>query len=248
MTARQLALPFLTSEAAPVTRAPNDTTHELRSFIENALGERVSLRITDNRRTMIASNRDKGTRKLRLHHMFLSADAGTVRSLVRYLKRSDRVAQRELSQFIDRHRDKIRVELPALVHATPQGRCFDLQALFNRVNETHFNGTIDASVRWGTRTRAKRRYRRRTIKLGTYSWETKLIRIHPALDQPWVPEFFIEYIIFHEMLHHVIPGRVVGGKHRYHTAEFRARERSFPRYAEAIHWEKQNIHRLLSAK
>ena len=86
---------------------------------------------------------------------------------------------------------------------------------------------------------------RRTIKLGSYSAVERLIRVHPVLDRPWVPRYFVSYILYHEMLHHVMPATRVGGRRMLHPPEFRAREQTYRHYDKAIAWEKANLDRLL---
>jgi hypothetical protein len=123
----------------------------------------------------------------------------------------------------------------------------DLAELFAEVNARYFEGRVDAAVSWGRR--APRRRRRRgswSINLGTYCAEQKLVRIHPMLDQPEVPRFFVEYILFHEMLHHVVPMPVTHGRRQTHTPEFRAQERRFLEYERAVEWEKLSLPRLVN--
>ena len=83
------------------------------------------------------------------------------------------------------------------------------------------------------------------MQLGTYLPEERLIRIHPVLDQPWVPDFFVEAVVFHEMLHHDMPAVVQNGRRHYHTRAFRTRERSFEYHSAAQQWQKENLWRLL---
>ena len=94
--------------------------------------------------------------------------------------------------------------------------------------------------RWTARKR-----RRNSIKMGSYSVEDRLIRIHPSLDRPFVPRLFVEWIVYHEMLHqkHDIP--VVGGRRQFHTPEFLAEEATFDGFDRARHWERENLDRLL---
>jgi hypothetical protein len=73
-----------------------------------------------------------------------------------------------------------------------------------------------------------------------------VIRIHPLLDQPFVPRWFLEYVLYHEMLHSVVPDEVdSAGRRRIHTAKFYRRERAFPRYRRARRWESENLARFL---
>src|SRR6267142_1461475 len=86
---------------------------------------------------------------------------------------------------------------------------------------------------------------RATIKLGSYSAVERLIRIHPNLDRSWVPRYFLQFIIYHEMLHHVIPASRGPGRGLLHPPEFRLREEQFRHYERAIAWEKSHIGRIL---
>ena len=52
------------------------------------------------------------------------------------------------------------------------------------------------------------------IRLGSYNHATTEIRIHPSLNAPNIPAFFIQSIIHHEYLHHS-SGRITIG--RFHS-------------------------------
>ena len=55
--------------------------------------------------------------------------------------------------------------------------------MLRRVNETYFGGSInDVLITWGRRPR-KVETGAAPIKLGSYSAEERLIRIHPVLDE-----------------------------------------------------------------
>jgi hypothetical protein len=73
----------------------------------------------------------------------------------------------------------------------------------------------------------------------------RLIRVHPILDRPWVPRYFVSYIVYHEMLHHVIPQSQGSGRRMLHPPIFQARERLFRDFDRALAWEKAHIGRLL---
>jgi hypothetical protein len=74
-----------------------------------------------------------------------------------------------------------------------------------------------------------------------------LIRIHPALDRRWVPRYFLEYVMFHEMLHHLMPHTRGAGRRALHPPEFREREKEFRHYERAMAWERSHLARLLRA-
>lgn len=121
----------------------------------------------------------------------------------------------------------------------------NLESLYQKVRSTHFaDFPIDCIVRWG-RLPAPAKKPRNSVRLGGYIVETRTVTVHPVLDQVWVPSLFVEFILYHEMLHqkHDIP--VVAGRNVYHTDAFRADEKRFPQFAEMIKWECDNLNRLL---
>jgi hypothetical protein len=58
--------------------------------------------------------------------------------------------------------------------------------------------------------------------------------ISRSLDQANAPELLVEYVLYHEMLHMKHRPRVINGRRVYHTAAFRADERRYTRFEEAM--------------
>ena len=82
--------------------------------------------------------------------------------------------------------------------------------------------------------------------MGSYSADSRVIRIHPALDQPGVPRYFVEWIVFHEMLHHLYRARAASdGRRCVHPPEFVEHERRFHAFHRAQAWEASNLDLLL---
>src|SRR6476660_4014223 len=125
-----------------------------------------------------------------------------------------------------------------------EGRYFDLQRIFDKLNQRYFRGRLrDYEVKWGRR--RKQRPREYFI-FGTIQEEDRMIRINPALDQPFVPLWFLQYVLYHEMLHSVVPDETLSrNRRRVHTEEFNRRERKFPGYRRARRWEDENLSRFL---
>jgi hypothetical protein len=230
--------------------APNLFVHEgarqqLERALRHVLGQRISLAITDNRRTMITARQSGGSLEVRVHHMFLDADPFTQHALGRYLRYGDRAANTVIGSYIESNQQRIRPARRRDPHSLrTAGRKHDLRAIYNRLNDTYFQGMVDASVTWGRHSSA-RKAQRDSIKLGTYCADRKLIRIHPTLDRSWVPRYFVEYIVFHEMLHHMMPMPVRDGRRAVHTTEFLESEQRFRHYGRAIAWERAHVGRLL---
>ena len=124
-----------------------------------------------------------------------------------------------------------------------EGKYFDLREIFDRLNQRHFGGRLRGyKVIWGRR---RKQRPKDYFVFGTIQEEDRVIRINPWLDQPFVPRWFLQYVLYHEMLHSVVPDEIHRGRRRVHTEEFNRRERQFPRYRRARRWEEQNLARFL---
>ncbi|MCC6214701.1 MAG: hypothetical protein IT376_07515 [Polyangiaceae bacterium] len=220
----------------------------LERRFEAAAGGPVQLAVTDNLHRMISYTRSRGTLKVRLHMMFLGASERVLDAMVRYVVRDDRAASAVVGEFIQANTHRIRAWRPVRGVRTA-GQHHDLLTVLADVNDRYFGSALgDVLVTWGRRARPRTGTARRTIKLGSYSVSERLVRVHPVLDQPWVPRYFLSYIVYHELLHHVVPGATVRSRFSLHTAEFARREREFRHYERAIEWERRHIDRLLRAR
>src|SRR5205823_5218087 len=113
--------------------------------------------------------------------------------------------------------------------SSAQGKVYDLERIFARVNRRYFEREISKPVlTWSQR-------RARSI-LGHHDAAHDTITISKALDSRDVPEWFVEYIVFHEMLHVKHPARIMNGRRYYHPPAFRTEERAYPRYQQAQDW------------
>src|SRR5712692_6095368 len=115
------------------------------------------------------------------------------------------------------------------VISSANGEIYDLERIFAKLNRRYFGGEIEKPVLTWSRRRA------RSI-LGHHDAAHDTITISKILDSREVPEWFIEYIVFHEMLHIKHPARIINGRRYYHSPAFREEERSFPTYRKAQQW------------
>ncbi len=118
------------------------------------------------------------------------------------------------------------------------GKHYNLQEIYHRVNTDYFDGRIDVQITWfGSQNREVRSRR----VLGLYDFNNKLIKIHRLLDQPNFPSYFISYVVYHEMLHHAFPpSKPRRGRRKVHHADFKLQEKKFAEYSLAKEWEKEN--------
>jgi len=208
----------------------------------------VQLGVTDNRRRMISRTRARGTLRVRVHMMFLGAPERIVDALVRFIVSDDRQSSQVLGEFIARNTHRIRADRPVVRPLRTRGQRHDLGQILQAINEAYFGSAVaDVLVTWGRRSRPAEK-KRASIKLGSYSALERLIRVHPCLDAEWVPRYFVGYIVYHELLHHLIPPSRAAGRALLHPADFLERERSYRYYERAIAWEQRHIERLLRCR
>jgi hypothetical protein len=184
--------------------------------------------------------------EVRLHHMFADADPVITRALAHYIADNDADASRILGDFIDANADHVRGRarrVPTQLILTA-GEHHDLRGIFDELNARYFDNRIDAAITWGPRSGRPRR--RNSIKMGSYSVEDRLIRIHRSLDRAFVPRFFVAWIVFHEMLHQIHDIRVKNGRREFHSKEFLAAEAGFELYEQAKLWERRHLDALLT--
>lgn len=254
---RQLDLQFAPEEASPRS-AFLDPLSETESHRRRIVGyltvkmpDPVDVVFTNNRSTMISFRHRRGRYALRLHRLFRHADERLLDHLSRYLMSPRKTDSVELDRFIAAHQEEIdRTRSLRRKTLITQGRKHDLKAILESVCHTYFNGEIDLRIGWGRRPRRHRtaRRRRRSVSraLATYNFETRTILVSPVLDAPNVPQYVLEWIVYHEVLHHVLPVQEISGRRRYHTHQFRVLERAFIHYEAAKQWEETHLDQLLS--
>jgi len=119
----------------------------------------------------------------------------------------------------------------------PQNTHHLLDSLAAEIHRTYFLKYPPLPVRWGHQIARKRR---RSIRLGSYNHHTNEIRIHPLLNAPHIPLFFIQSIIHHEYLHHILGAN--------HSRRFHTHERRFRYYRESQEWIRLNLFKLLGRR
>jgi hypothetical protein len=108
----------------------------------------------------------------------------------------------------------------------PKGDFYDLQAIFDDLNQAHFHGLM-AQPLLGWSRRPSR------VMLGHYDPSHNAIILSRLLDKSSVPRLAVEYILFHEMLHLCFPVEHRGARRCVHTRDFKEAERQFPLLKEA---------------
>jgi hypothetical protein len=74
-------------------------------------------------------------------------------------------------------------------------------------------------------------------RFGHWDPEHNAVVISQVLDDPDVPEFVLDYVLYHELLHILHPVKMGSGTKRIvHSAAFKRDERKFPRWREGDEW------------
>lgn len=201
----------------------------------------VHLTLTDNRATLVSFRRLPEELRLRVHHLFLDAPEPVVRAIAAFVGRRDARARDLLEEYTRGKGERVRRTRRPGAPLKARGQCFDLRAIYERLNTTHFQGRIQADIGWARRPGPKQR---KTIRLGIYDSRLRELRIHPALDQPHVPAFVMDAVVFHAMLHQLFPEEP-GSCPSSHSPEFLERERAFSLLDAALRWQHEHLRSLL---
>lgn len=121
--------------------------------------------------------------------------------------------------------------------ASPIGKNVNLNIVFERVNREYFYGKLEKPhLTWSQ----KKSYRR----LGTYAAQTDTVTISRTFDNGNYPDYAVDFIMYHELLHKKMGvKRANSGKHN-HTKAFKEIENNFRLYAQANEF----INQLANAK
>ncbi len=169
--------------------------------------------------------------RVTLHEGFIGAPATLLRDLACAVLLNDREAhQQAVKEYAnsDEFQEVVTdLELTTAEMATmTRGRCFDLEVIFARVNAAYFAGQMPRPrLTWNQIVTQR--------KLGHYDYVRDVVMLSVTLDAPEVPEYMVDFVMYHELLHKQLGVNVVNGRRYAHTPEFREAERRFRQYEQA---------------
>lgn len=203
--------------------------------LEALSGRKFQLRINDNRSTMLSVKWERSCIKVSLHWIFLQAPHEIIDLLIQYLIRQHKRIAPEVKAYIsDCLRQLDYSHLVDKEKLDTDGQVYDLQELYDEVNNTYFKGKVDLNITWHGPRRQRSKSR---ITFGLFHDQLKLIKISRFLDDEAVPEYVVRFVIYHEMLHYICPPYVdENGIERIHNKEFCRREKKFREYELAEQW------------
>lgn len=150
--------------------------------------------------------------------------------------RNDRVQYKQAvsrPEFRSRVRETRRKRGHKLVDS-PRGKVHDLERRFARLNALYFHSEVEIRILGWSRRRSRR-------VLGHYDQAMSAIVINSALDNPLVPDFVIDYVLFHEMLHARLGEEQSAKRRIVHHRRFLEAERAFPDYERANRFIRENL-------
>lgn len=115
-----------------------------------------------------------------------------------------------------------------------KGDVYDLEKMFESLNLEYFAKKLKKpTLSWS----ARKTFRR----LGHYDAAHETIIISKTLDDKKVPEYVVEFVVYHEMLHIFHPTQIKNGRRYHHTNEFKIDEEKFENFREAEDWIDKNL-------
>jgi hypothetical protein len=109
----------------------------------------------------------------------------------------------------------------------PEGRFYHLEEVFDALNLRYFGGLLGRPELTWSEQMAKR-------ALGHYDAAHNTIVVSRVFDRPSSPQYAIEYLLYHEMLHLKHPVTRRGVRRCVHSRAFKAEEKLFPQLKEAL--------------
>jgi hypothetical protein len=212
------------------------TLEEVQKKIADRSGYNLEIIVNENRSSLLSVLSKKGKwARLSLHRIFLNAPEAVIEAVALFIKNKKDPSFIRIKSFIQSTIKEVdyshRLDLKSL---STKGRCFDLEELFNEINREYFDNRVNLKITWHERPNKKTS----RIVYGQYYEILKLIKINKMLDDPQFPRFFLKFVIYHEMLHHVIPSYIDDkGVQCVHSKSFKYMELKFKEYNQAKKWE-----------
>ena len=178
-----------------------------------------------------------GQLKVRISDLLESAPAPVMEALAYillgklYRKPAAKIYEHRYRLYLNRKDMRRQADLVRQVRGRkfisgPVGIHHDLNAIFEQLNQTYFNGLL-GQPRLGWSRGVSRRM------LGHFDPSHNAIIISRIFDRPETPGLALEYVMYHEMLHLCYPVDHGGARRCVHTKEFKEAEKRFAKLKEA---------------
>lgn len=219
---------------------------EFASLLAPHVDGPVVVQFTHSRRVIARTERRRRATFVRLHRFFAEAPNPVCALLGTWLESGGKPNE-ALGAWIDEQLQSVDAFSRQSFVPDHRAVAHSIAAIYDELLETEFDGVFSEEnlplVTWGRRgrTRAKK-----TIRLGSFERERNIVRVHAVLDQSAVPQWFVSYVMFHELLHAIHLKDVLAGEDP-HGPTFCARESQHPDFWRAGLWLRFNLPALLES-
>lgn len=218
----------------------NESCESIKSILDETTGWQTEIKLNENRFHILTMKYLKKSRKriLSLHKVFLEAPKDIIAAIGNYFHTKDASSLFKIKQYMQLRLKVATFPSKAVKPVITQGSAHNLLDLYNEVNERYFSKNLSLQITWYGKLSKRKAI---SLTLGLYDDQLKLIKIHRCLDESFIPRYFISYVIYHEMLHYVVPpyfddkGRLIR-----HGKEFKKMEKKFDDYERANLWLRKN--------
>ncbi|AXR61373.1 DUF45 domain-containing protein [Leptospira mayottensis] len=186
-----------------------------------------------------------GKLEFKIHSLYLKSEPGNLEAVIDLLlyKLLKQPIPDELEstirKFYESHttqKNRTNKNKKRIEHSTIQNQ--KLRLILENVNESYLKIDLsDLEIFWGKS--------KSTTRLGHYDPTHKMIVINPILSLESIPNFVLEYIVFHELLHVHFPVARKKGRNVIHGKEFKIFEKKFSDYKRANAWLKSEFYRTM---
>jgi len=200
-----------------------------RKKLEERLGTKANITFTNNKVSLINVYHKSNVLNVRIHKMFINADEAVFQAITDFIKNRTEPSK-IIRDFVKHYQSTYKSSSKQHI-VKPIGKYHNLEDIFNNLNKLYFNNRVEAKITWG------KSYKKTPVKkrvLGSYDIKNNIIRINPILDSEKVPPFYIDFVVYHEMLHAFLKNK----NGRWHCSEFKLLEQNYDFYEEAVKWEK----------
>lgn len=119
------------------------------------------------------------------------------------------------------------------------GEYYDLKAILEHISLEYFQRLYpELTIGWS--------FIRSQRRLGHYDPSARTITLSKILDRMDVPLSVVMYLVYHELLHHLLPCEYGDKGKCYHGTYFKKLEKKFQFYKEAMDWLKKTYPQFLS--
>lgn len=209
--------------------------HPLEKKLKRSIKRKLNVEFTKNSIRKISVHRnEQGSLLIKLHYLFESIDGSDYDALVEYIQHETETSKQALINYLSK--------VWPTDNTTVEEGLKQFNELLKKLIQSHFPKLPHLALKWS---KVGKKGPQKSIRLASFWPKQKEIRIHPYLKDDRIPEYYLCYILFHELCHAYLmfSGKAKNGKH--HGPDFYALENQFPNIKEAKVWEKEVLPQLL---